>query len=121
MKVEKALIELNEIKNDLVFQKNDELKSEPAYDIRTAGNITSTSFNNVNNSRGNVVMTPLVLPRNPSGAFRDTFSGGFFKEGSILGNIDTMTNDQLKERLLVAETLMKKLYNRSKDIELYHK
>ena len=32
-----------------------------------------------------------------------------------------MTPDQLKERLVVAETLMKKLYNRNKDIEMYHK
>lgn len=42
-------------------------------------------------------------------------------EGSLLGNIDSMTTEQLKERLLVSETLMKKLYNRNKDIELYHR
>ena len=48
-------------------------------------------------------------------------SQGFFKEGNIMGNIETMTADQLRERLMVAETLMKKLYNRNKDIELYHK
>jgi len=42
-------------------------------------------------------MTPLPLNRNmsrdPSGGFRDTFSTGFFKEGSLMGNIDLMTND----------------------------
>ena len=38
-----------------------------------------------------------------------------------MGNIENMTEDQLRERLMVAETLMKKLYNRNKDIELYHK
>ena len=32
-----------------------------------------------------------------------------------------MGEEQLRERLMVAETLMKKLYNRNKDIELYHK
>lgn len=40
---------------------------------------------------------------------------------SLIGNIDNLTVDQLKERLVVAETLMKKLYNRNKDIETYHK
>jgi hypothetical protein len=45
----------------------------------------------------------------------------FFREGSILGNLNEMTNEQLIERLLVAEALMKKLYNRSKDVEVYHK
>lgn len=32
-----------------------------------------------------------------------------------------MDRDQLKERLLVSETLMKKLYNRNKELEQYHK
>lgn len=61
---------------------------------------------------------------NVSGAnfFGNTAASGFFKEGgSLLGNIDAMTNDQLRDRLVVAETLMKKLYNRNKDVELYHK
>ena len=39
----------------------------------------------------------------------------------MLGEIDNLTPDQLKERLIVAETLMKQLYNRNKDVELYHK
>ena len=58
---------------------------------------------------------------NTGAFFNNTASGGFFKEGSILGNVDSMTPEQLKERLVVAETLMKKLHNRNKDIELYHK
>ena len=40
---------------------------------------------------------------------------------SLIGNLDELTNEQLKERLLVAEQLMKKLYERNKDIETYHK
>ena len=32
-----------------------------------------------------------------------------------------MNKEQLKERLVVAETLMKKLYNRNKELENYHK
>jgi len=65
-------------------------------------------------------MTHTNLARQQSG-LRDTSTSGFFKEGSILGNVENMSNDQLKERLLVAEALMKKLHNRNKDIELYHK
>ena len=35
-------------------------------------------------------------------------------------NFDGLDADQLKERLGVAETLMKKLYNRNKVLEEYH-
>ena len=35
------------------------------------------------------------------------------------GNLDGLDADQLKDRLLVAETLMKKLYNRNKELEEY--
>ena len=31
-----------------------------------------------------------------------------------------LTADQLKDRLIVAETIMKKLYNRNKELEEYH-
>ena len=53
--------------------------------------------------------------------FSQTATSAFFQEGSLLGNIDSLTPEQLRERLIVSETLMKKLYNRNKDIELYHK
>lgn len=53
--------------------------------------------------------------------FNQTATSNFFIEGSLLGNLDNMSMDQLKERLLVSEALMKKLYNRNKDIELYHR
>ena len=33
---------------------------------------------------------------------------------------DELTADQLKERLMVAETIMKRLYNRNKELETYH-
>lgn len=60
--------------------------------------------------------------RTTTNFFNNTQTSQFFKDGhSLIGNIDSMTPDQLKERLMVAETLMKKLYNRNKDIEKYHK
>jgi len=49
-------------------------------------------------------------------------SQSFFNpNGALLGNLDNLSNDQLKERLMVAETLLKKLYDRNKDVEIYHK
>lgn len=39
----------------------------------------------------------------------------------MLGEIDALSPAQLRERLIVAETLMKQLYNRNKDVENYHK
>lgn len=33
---------------------------------------------------------------------------------------DELTPEQLKERLMVAETIMKRLYNRNKELESYH-
>ncbi len=45
----------------------------------------------------------------------------FFNGAAMLGNLDELTHDQLKDRLAVAETLLKKLYDRNKDVELYHK
>jgi hypothetical protein len=33
---------------------------------------------------------------------------------------DELTAEQLKERLMVAETIMKRLYNRNKELESYH-
>mmetsp|Transcript_17716 Transcript_17716/g.16958 ORF Transcript_17716/g.16958 Transcript_17716/m.16958 type:complete len:142 (-) Transcript_17716:322-747(-) len=39
---------------------------------------------------------------------------------SLTQNIDNLEKEQLRERLLVAETLMKKLYNRNKELEQFH-
>ena len=38
-------------------------------------------------------------------------------DGNILCNIDNISNDELKERLVVAEMIMKKLFTRTKDLE----
>lgn len=45
------------------------------------------------------------------------------KQTAFSGNnsvYDELTVDQLKERLMVAETIMKRLYNRNKELENYH-
>ena len=48
--------------------------------------------------------------------------GSFFSQnGNRSGEgLDMLTLEQLKERLIVAETIMKKLYNRNKELEEYH-
>jgi len=38
-------------------------------------------------------------------------------QGFGVTNLEGLENDQLKERLLVAETIMKKLYVRNKELE----
>ena len=41
-------------------------------------------------------------------------------QGFGVTNLEGLDSDQLKERLLVAETIMKKLYTRNKELEEYH-
>jgi hypothetical protein len=38
-------------------------------------------------------------------------------DGDILSNIDNISNEELKERLVVSEMIMKKLFTRNKDLE----
>ena len=45
-------------------------------------------------------------------------SGEGLADGNLLSNIDWISNDELKERLVVAEMIMKKLYSRNKDLEI---
>ena len=79
------------------------------------GAATASSFKTQQNNSYNMGFTGANF-------FANTSTSGFFREGGgLLGNIDAMTTEQLRERLIVAETLMKKLYNRNKDVELYHK
>ena len=102
MKVEKALIELNEVRNDLIIHK-------PVEPIEPISSKTLTNGLNPQRTFGNTFCN-------------GTAGSGFFKDGgSLLGNIDSMSADQLRERLMVAEALMKKLHNRNKDVELLHK
>ena len=44
-------------------------------------------------------------------------TGQALTDGNILSNIDNISINELKERLIVAETIMKKLYARNKDLE----
>ena len=41
-------------------------------------------------------------------------------QGFGVTNLEGLDGEQLRERLLVAETTMKKLYNRNKELEEFH-
>ena len=59
-----------------------------------------------------------------SGTSSSNFFGtqsNFNPAGGLTSNLENLDAGQLRERLLVAETLMKKLYNRNKELENYHK
>ena len=82
LKVEKALIEFNEIQNNIVISKGIDrpasaLLPPTAADKRPA--VTATSFN--------------MATRNENWQQLNTTAGGFFKEGSILGTMDQMTKE----------------------------
>ena len=53
------------------------------------------------------------------GVGRPTTAGGAsaFQDGNILKDLENLTEDELKERLIVSEMIMKKLYERTKDLE----
>lgn len=42
------------------------------------------------------------------------------QNGTVSTALDGLSGEQLRERLLVAETIMKKLYNRNKELEEFH-
>ena len=77
---EKALIEFNEIQNNIVISKG--IDDRPASALTAADKrpaITATSFN--------------MVTRNENWQQLNTTAGGFFKEGSILGTMDQMTKE----------------------------
>lgn len=48
---------------------------------------------------------------------RASYQSEGLADGNILSNIDAISNDELKERLVVSEMIMKKLFTRNKDLE----
>lgn len=48
---------------------------------------------------------------------KSAIKGEALTDGDILSNIDNISREELKERLIVSEIIMKKLYTRNKDLE----
>ena len=88
----------------------------PAAVPRKIQTVTNNFFRDTGYSTSNQKMM--------SGTSTSNFYGtqsNFNPSNSLTSNLENLDAGQLKERLLVAETLMKKLYNRNKELENYHK
>ena len=142
IKVEQALLDLNDLKTEAMNQplpastqhsqamaKTDASAFQnPAQREASMSNTASSIFQkNVNSSLGfgkpPQVPTNNVYAATPARDMGMTGTqGSFFSQnGNRSGEgLDMLTPEQLKERLIVAETIMKKLYNRNKELEEYH-
>ncbi|TNV79891.1 hypothetical protein FGO68_gene12047 [Halteria grandinella] len=128
VKVEKALLDLNELKT----QMYQEQANASAYKESNPRKMLNTQTNNFFRDTAYSSANNQVKPGSSIGKMRP-FSGaqvgpsmtqtsffsqsGFNPANSLTQNIDNMDASQLKERLLVAETLLKKLYNRNREVE----
>ena len=101
--VEKALIELDEVRNDIIIQKNDsapkvsQTETKSPYGIVGAAAATSTSFKSAHLIQGSMVspsQAPLASQMAITGSnFNQTATSNFYLEGSLLGNLDNMTTE----------------------------
>ena len=116
VKVEKALLDLNELKTQMFQEASNTKDFSPAALPRKVQTVTNNFFRDTAYSGSNQKLM--------SGTSTSNFFGtqsNFNPAGSLTSNLDNLDAGQLKERLLVAETLMKKLYNRNKELETFHK
>ena len=115
VKVEKAILDLNELKTQMYHeQKAKDLSPNPP--PRKINTITNNFFRETGYTTSN---QKLMSGTATSGFF--STASNFNPAGSLTANLENLDATQLRERLLVAETLMKKLYNRNKELENYHK
>ena len=105
-KVERALLDLNEYKNNFMVEKiGYEQKIEQSNkDQRMRQTFYETNYKT----------TKSFFSNRPTSS---KLTGQALTDGNILSNIDNISINELKERLIVAETIMKKLYARNKDLE----
>ena len=142
VKLEKALLDLSEHKNNFYKDKSEfdkqieQTKKDKDARLRQTfyGNGPYPGSHNVLNGSG--IPDPSTINSsnyyqpigyNTGGGFRPStqenshkrmsFHGEGLADGDILSNIDNISNDELKERLIVSEIIMKKLYTRNKDLE----
>ncbi|CDW83946.1 UNKNOWN [Stylonychia lemnae] len=155
IKVEKAILDLNELKSQMFSEKNSNINAtnkDQQMRKTNFSNFQQTSYSTqsafTHNQQNNLGLNGPIKPKNetiysnqnnisnlsnqaapinlqqqqlPSVTQTSFFSNStqfnFNKAQSLTSNIDNLDRDQLRERLLVAETLMKKLYNRNKELE----
>ena len=77
---------------------------------------TNNAYGGNNQVQGNTATSFGPTP-NMTATQGSFFSQNWNRNGD---GLEILSVDQLKERLIVAETIMKKLYNRNKELEDYH-
>ena len=142
VKLEKALLDLSEHKNNFYKDKSEfdkqieQTKKDkdtrirqtfygsnafPAkHNLLSGSGVADPSALNASNYYKPGYQTGLkARPTTQDGnANKTQYPGGeALSDGNILSNIDWISSDELKERLIVAEMIMKKLYTRNKDLE----
>jgi len=107
VKVEKALLDLNEMKTQLIQEKQ---QRPPQPTLPTM----SSAFKPPTLTGFKAPMVTDTKQRPMSSSFYGT---QYNAQKSLTTNIEQMDASQLRERLLVAETLLKNLYSRNKELE----
>ena len=142
IKLEKALLDLSEHQNNFYKDKSDFDKQIEQTKTDKDARIQQTFYgkspypgsHNMQNSEG--IPDPSTInssnyykpigystgtrfrPSTQESSIRHTSNPGEgLADGDILSNIDNISNDELKERLIVSEMILKKLYTRNKDLE----
>ena len=132
VRLEKALLDLSEHKNN--FYKDKSEFDKQIEQSKATGNVglRQTFYGSgpypgshqLINSSGNFkpvgysTSTRFRPSTQENSDKRSMLAGEGLSDGNILSNIDCISNDELKERLVVAEMIMKKLYTRNKDLEV---
>lgn len=142
MKLEKALLDLSEHQNNFYTDKSgfdkqiDQAQSNTDTRIRqtfygqgihTGGHqmLNSGGINDPSTINSSNYYKPIgystgtrFRPSTQDNSMKpSSIAGEGLVNGDILSNIDNISNDELKERLIVSEMILKKLYTRNKDLE----
>lgn len=136
LKLEKALLDLNEHKNNFYKDKSEFDKQieqaktdkdarirqtfygQSSYILNPVNNVPDSSTINSSNYYkpiGYSTGTRFRPSTQESQIGRSHIEG--LSDGNILSDLDNIGIDELKERLVVAEMIMKKLFTRNKDLE----
>jgi hypothetical protein len=110
VRAEQALLDLNDLKSEIYKDKKE--------NSETIMRRTTNQMQRTHVSDGFTSAQGSKAPPTETQGFGFTKMTSFTANQHV--NYDELTADQLKERLMVAETIMKRLYNRNKELETYH-
>ena len=129
-KVEQALLELNDLQSEAIQAGTNQRPSILSNTHTSAfGGMQDTwkMKMQANSEQKGMGATAAMNQTSESNGFRQVIPSmtqqTFFSktnQGFGVTNLEGLDAEQLKERLLVAETIMKKLYGRNKELEDFH-